>query len=327
MKTIKFKEDFDFQKRKKEFEKINSKYPDRIPIIVHKSHEADSKVPDLDKFKFLLYSDMTVGNLVSIIRKRISLEPSHAIFIYVHDTNFVPPTASPINTIYDEFKEDDGFLYINYTGENAFGGNIIHKETNPIDTYLIKRLKCKEYNCKKIISHVDKHYCHIHNKFNRNENEILLKTVYNLINRIEKLEKQLKSKDPDFSLSLQKELNNRINNSHLIIPTNYSNVPINSITISNNSTKSKSESESENKIFEENKEINEDISIPINENDLETCSTTTNNNFDSIENSDLKPLFSDEKFFYKSEEEDLDWDSISSEEEYENRRSTSNKGK
>lgn len=54
-----------------------------------------------------------------VIRKRIKLSPEKAIFIFVN--NVLPPTAALMSSIYDEHKDDDGFLYIAYSGENTFG--------------------------------------------------------------------------------------------------------------------------------------------------------------------------------------------------------------
>lgn len=42
-----------------------------------------------------------------------------AIFIFVND--ILPPTAALISTIYEEHKDEDGFLYVLYSGENTFG--------------------------------------------------------------------------------------------------------------------------------------------------------------------------------------------------------------
>jgi GABA(A) receptor-associated protein len=60
-----------------------------------------------------------VGQFVYVIRKRIKLSPEKAIFIFVN--NVLPPTAALMSSIYDEHKDDDGFLYIAYSGENTFG--------------------------------------------------------------------------------------------------------------------------------------------------------------------------------------------------------------
>jgi GABA(A) receptor-associated protein len=35
----------------------------------------------------------------------------------------IPPTAALLSTIFEEHKDEDGFLYITYSGENTFGNN------------------------------------------------------------------------------------------------------------------------------------------------------------------------------------------------------------
>lgn len=66
--------------------------------------------------------DLTVGQFVYVIRKRIKLPSEKAIFIFVND--ILPPTAALISTIYEEHKDEDGFLYVLYSGENTFGEKI-----------------------------------------------------------------------------------------------------------------------------------------------------------------------------------------------------------
>lgn len=66
--------------------------------------------------------DLTVGHFVYVIRKRIKLPSEKAIFIFVND--ILPPTAALISTIYEEHKDEDGFLYVLYSGENTFGEKV-----------------------------------------------------------------------------------------------------------------------------------------------------------------------------------------------------------
>uniref|UniRef100_A0A493TKK7 GABA type A receptor associated protein like 1 n=1 Tax=Anas platyrhynchos platyrhynchos TaxID=8840 RepID=A0A493TKK7_ANAPP len=82
-----YKEDHPFEYRKKEGEKIRKKYPDRVPVIVEKAPKA--RVPDLDKRKYLVPSDLTVGQFYFLIRKRIHLRPEDALFFFVNNT--IPP--------------------------------------------------------------------------------------------------------------------------------------------------------------------------------------------------------------------------------------------
>lgn len=88
--------------------------------------------------RYLVPADLTVGQFVYVIRKRIKLSPEKAIFIFIN--NVLPPTGTSIpdnlynfiytsvyilaalmSNIYEERKDADGFLYITYSGENTFG--------------------------------------------------------------------------------------------------------------------------------------------------------------------------------------------------------------
>ncbi|KAF3633923.1 Autophagy-related protein 8C [Capsicum annuum] len=105
------------KKRRAEASRIREKYPDRIPVIVEKSERSD--IPNIDKKKYLVPADLTVGQFVYVIRKRIKLSAEKAIFIFVD--NVLPPTGAIMSSIYDEKKDEDGFLYVTYSGENTFG--------------------------------------------------------------------------------------------------------------------------------------------------------------------------------------------------------------
>ncbi|CAK9197291.1 unnamed protein product [Sphagnum troendelagicum] len=112
-----FKLEHPLEKRQAEAARIRDKYPDRIPVIVEKAEKSD--IPDIDKKKYLVPADLTVGQFVYVIRKRIKLSSEKAIFIFVK--NVLPPTAAMMSSIYEEHKDEDGFLYFTYSGENTFG--------------------------------------------------------------------------------------------------------------------------------------------------------------------------------------------------------------
>ncbi|KAI3800282.1 hypothetical protein L1987_28369 [Smallanthus sonchifolius] len=112
-----FKLEHPLEKRRGESSRIRVKYPDRVPVIVEKAERAD--IPDIDKNKYLVPADLTVGQFVYVVRKRIKLSPEKAIFVFVN--NMLPPTAALMSAIYEENKDEDGFLYMSYSGENTFG--------------------------------------------------------------------------------------------------------------------------------------------------------------------------------------------------------------
>ncbi|KAB5526933.1 hypothetical protein DKX38_020780 [Salix brachista] len=84
-----FKQEHDFEKRRAEASRIREKYPGRIPVIVEKAERSD--IPNIDKKKYLVPADLTVGQFVYVIRKRIKLSAEKAIFILVD--NALPPTG------------------------------------------------------------------------------------------------------------------------------------------------------------------------------------------------------------------------------------------
>jgi len=106
------------EKRKAESARILTKFPDRVPVFVTKDTRSD--IPDIDKQKFLVPKDLTIGQFVYVIRKRLTtFPPERALFVFAN--NSLPPTAALISTIYDKHKSSDGFLRITYAGENTFG--------------------------------------------------------------------------------------------------------------------------------------------------------------------------------------------------------------
>ena len=115
--NFKYKKLKSFEHRFKESTQIMQKYPNRIPIIIEKNEL--SKIQEIDKTKFLTPTDLTISQFICVIRKRIKLNHHESIFIFIN--NNIPCTSSFIGQVYDEFKDDDGFLYINYSSENVFG--------------------------------------------------------------------------------------------------------------------------------------------------------------------------------------------------------------
>jgi hypothetical protein len=79
-------------------------------VICEKVEKSD--IATIDKKKYLVPADLTVGQFVYVIRKRIKLSPEKAIFIFVDEV--LPPTAALMSSIYEEHKDEDGFLYITY---------------------------------------------------------------------------------------------------------------------------------------------------------------------------------------------------------------------
>jgi GABA(A) receptor-associated protein len=113
-----FKRKYDFDTRIKESDKIKAKYEDRYPIIVYKDKK--STLPEISKSKFLAPGDLTMGQFIFIIRKRIELSEKETLFLFINE-NVLATGSESVANIYNQYKDDDGFLYISYCNENVFG--------------------------------------------------------------------------------------------------------------------------------------------------------------------------------------------------------------
>lgn len=115
-----FKNKYPLKQRKIDCTQILLKYPDRIPVICEK-HPYSKAAPDIDKHKYLIGFDLTVGQFMSVIRKRMSLDPGVGLYIFIN--GLIPSSSSILHYLFLDHKDDDGFLYIYYDVENTFGND------------------------------------------------------------------------------------------------------------------------------------------------------------------------------------------------------------
>lgn len=117
-----------FEKRASEAHRIRAKYPARVPVIVEKAPRAD--LPEIDKKKFLVPTNMLVGEFKYIIHKHINQsssqtlgtsQMSHEKTIYLFVSNTALKAGALMQEIYELHMAEDGFLYIEYAAENTLG--------------------------------------------------------------------------------------------------------------------------------------------------------------------------------------------------------------
>ena len=118
-KMSQLKRKFPFSIRQNESFRIRIKYPDRIPVICEKANHNDRSIPEIDKNKYLVPTDLTLGQFAYVIRRRMRIPPERSIFLFVNER--LSGCSEYISSLYDAYKDPDGFLYITYKGENVFG--------------------------------------------------------------------------------------------------------------------------------------------------------------------------------------------------------------
>ena len=118
-----FKIQHSLEKRIEESGKMRKKHADRVPVICERAHHSD--IPDIDHKKYLVPQELTVGQFIYVIRKRIRLAPEKAIFLFVNGV--LPSTGTArMSQMYRDYADHDGFLYITYSSENTFGLSSLH---------------------------------------------------------------------------------------------------------------------------------------------------------------------------------------------------------
>lgn len=111
--------------RASESNRILSKFPDRIPIIIKTKDKNISEL--LIKNKFLSPSYISVSTLLFTIRQHINCNSSKALFLFCD--NILISGSEIISTIYEKYKiknklfdtDSDKFLYLELSFENTFG--------------------------------------------------------------------------------------------------------------------------------------------------------------------------------------------------------------
>ncbi|XP_077143669.1 microtubule-associated protein 1 light chain 3 alpha-like isoform X1 [Ranitomeya variabilis] len=102
-----------------EVNRVKIRYPCKIPVIVERSHR-EKVLPPLQKVKFLVPPEITMGQFVSMIRCRLSLPPSHSLCVMINERQMACLSMTMLEA-YTGQRDQDGFLYVSYRSHEVFG--------------------------------------------------------------------------------------------------------------------------------------------------------------------------------------------------------------
>lgn len=94
-------------------------YPTKVPVIVERFNN-ESELPTLNKKKFLVPQEITMSQFLTIIKKRLEIGPTKALFLLINSRTLAP-LSKTLAEIYGEHRNTDGFLYVTYSSQEAFG--------------------------------------------------------------------------------------------------------------------------------------------------------------------------------------------------------------
>ena len=98
---------------------LREKYPDKVPVVL-KRNKGSKHIKDIGVVKYLVQDYITVSQFMYIIRKKIKIDSTEALYLYANEQNVLNNNLDMI-AVYNEYKSDDGLLKLTYAGENVFG--------------------------------------------------------------------------------------------------------------------------------------------------------------------------------------------------------------
>jgi GABA(A) receptor-associated protein len=115
--------------RRRQSGRLRSKFSDRVPVIANPGNERTlaSFGTETPKIKYLVPNDLSFGEFMYIIRKRIKVDAKEALVGFVN--GLLPPNGKLMSELYSESSSEDGFLYITYSLENTFGSSACIRQT------------------------------------------------------------------------------------------------------------------------------------------------------------------------------------------------------
>ena len=117
-----YKNSTSLDERKIKSQKLKELYPKRVPVIVEMSSSSSSYktfIQEKHKVKYLVPNEIYMGQFIKILRDKIKINESTALFFFIQNKLF--PMTYPLCVLYDEYKDEDGFLYIEFCEESTFG--------------------------------------------------------------------------------------------------------------------------------------------------------------------------------------------------------------
>lgn len=113
--VARYKREKTHEERVEEFSQMHTKHPDRRCVVF------DTDNIQLKKFKFLTPQDMTLGQLLTVVRKHMEQVPATTAIFMFSETNVVLSPSMLVSQLHTRHKGNDGAVYIMLRKENTFG--------------------------------------------------------------------------------------------------------------------------------------------------------------------------------------------------------------
>lgn len=98
---------------------VIERYPGRVPVVMVR-HESCKPGLRLDRDRYIVPADLTFGQFAYILRKRLTLCSTEALFFFTSSKCLVGPSET-VGVLHERHRNEGGYLVVIYTSENCFG--------------------------------------------------------------------------------------------------------------------------------------------------------------------------------------------------------------
>ena len=105
------------EKRKQHADSLIRENPSRVPILI----QNEKGTLQIKKKEYSVPKQFKVVHFTATLRKQVSLDPENALYLYVQ--NHLLKQDRFIAEVYDQYKCEDGFLYITVSDIPVLGSS------------------------------------------------------------------------------------------------------------------------------------------------------------------------------------------------------------
>lgn len=104
----------DIAKRRQWHNEAVVKFPTKVAIIVERASNQDSQLAQLANPKFLMPKAFSVGEVLSVVRSKLNMSKEKGLVLMESKGKYILKASHNIGDVYEQHKDEDGFLYLLY---------------------------------------------------------------------------------------------------------------------------------------------------------------------------------------------------------------------
>mmetsp|Transcript_5095 Transcript_5095/g.9477 ORF Transcript_5095/g.9477 Transcript_5095/m.9477 type:complete len:128 (-) Transcript_5095:160-543(-) len=114
-----FQNEVSLEDRKEKSRGILGKHPHCVPVFLESTATTNPNVTPI-QLKVVIEKRITVMHFMTLIRQKVNLEPTTALFYFVGRKHKLTGDQL-MGEVYDQYADEDGFLYISCSDQDTMG--------------------------------------------------------------------------------------------------------------------------------------------------------------------------------------------------------------